>query len=103
MVEIIDGKARAAELRSEVAKAVKALDDRLSLIPGLAVVLVGDDPASQVYVRNKAKQTKEVGMHSLEFRLPETANQEELLNKVNELNEDPMTVSYTHLTLPTKA
>ena len=89
MVEIIDGKARAAELRSEVAKAVKALDDRLSLIPGLAVVLVGDDPASQVYVRNKAKQTKEVGMHSLEFRFPETASQEELLHKVNELNEDP--------------
>ena len=90
MVEIIDGKARASELRAEVSKVVESLNTRFSLIPGLAVVLVGDDPASEVYVRNKAKQTKEVGMHSLEFRLPETTSQEELLHKINELNEDPM-------------
>ena len=89
MGQIIDGKARAAELRGDVAKAVDTLKDKYRLTPGLAVVLVGDDPASQVYVRNKAKQTTEAGMHSLEFRLPRDTSQELLLEKISELNSDP--------------
>ena len=88
MGQIIDGKARAAELRGDVAKAVDTLKDKYRLTPGLAVVLVGDDPASQVYVRNKAKQTTEAGMHSLEFRLPRDTSQETLLEKISELNSD---------------
>ena len=88
MGQIIDGKARAAELRGEVAKAADTLKDKYRLTPGLAVVLVGDDPASQVYVRNKAKQTTEAGMHSLAFRLPENTSQESLLEKISELNSD---------------
>ncbi len=66
---VIDGKAVAAELRSNIAKAVASLKSAHGLTPGLAVVLVGEDPASQVYVRNKAKQTVETGMASCEHKL----------------------------------
>ena len=67
--QVIDGKAFAAGLRERIAGAVSTLKEKHGLTPGLAVVLVGEDPASQVYVRNKAKQTVEVGMNSWEHRL----------------------------------
>lgn len=87
--QIIDGKAIAAELRGRIAKAVTQLKTEHNLTPGLAVVLVGEDPASQVYVRNKGIATNEAGMNSLEFRLPADTPQETLLAKVRDLNEDP--------------
>ena len=88
MVEIIDGKAYATRLRAKVAEAVTGLKNDHGLTPGLAVVLVGEDPASQVYVRNKAKQTVEAGMESLAYRLPDTTNEDELLQQVEALNAD---------------
>ena len=87
--EIIDGKAIAAALRQRIAQAVSQLQENHNLTPGLAVVLVGEDAASQVYVRNKGIATKEAGMLSLEFRLPADTSQETLLEKVRELNNDP--------------
>ena len=86
--EIIDGKAIAAALRQRIAKAVSQLQENHNLTPCLAVVLVGEDAASQVYVRNKGIATKEAGMVSLEFRLPADTSQETLLEKVRELNND---------------
>jgi methylenetetrahydrofolate dehydrogenase (NADP+)/methenyltetrahydrofolate cyclohydrolase len=88
LVEIIDGKAYAARLRAKVGEAVTDLKNNHGLTPGLAVVLVGEDPASQVYVRNKEKQTIEAGMESLSYRLPDTTSQEELLKQVEALNAD---------------
>lgn len=87
--KLIDGKAVAAELRANIAKAVASLKQDHGLQPGLTVVLVGEDPASQVYVRNKAKQTAEVGMQSNEHKLPATASEAELLALVGHLNADP--------------
>lgn len=75
---IIDGKAVAADLRSRLAGEVASLA-RTGITPGLAVVLVGEDPASQVYVRNKAKQTREIGMASFEHRLPAETPEADLL------------------------
>ncbi|MFN0043814.1 MAG: bifunctional methylenetetrahydrofolate dehydrogenase/methenyltetrahydrofolate cyclohydrolase FolD [Alphaproteobacteria bacterium] len=86
--KIIDGKAFAEALRARVASAVKALAES-GLVPGLAVVLVGENPASQVYVRNKAKQTAECFMRSFEHKLPDTTGQAELLALVAKLNADP--------------
>jgi methylenetetrahydrofolate dehydrogenase (NADP+)/methenyltetrahydrofolate cyclohydrolase len=86
---IIDGKAFAARLRGEVAEGVKALVARTGTVPGLTVVLVGDDPASHVYVRNKGEQTKQAGMRSDEIRLPATCAQADLLAVVARLNADP--------------
>lgn len=88
MTKIIDGKSFAENLRADLAKKVAALKERDGIVPGLAVVLVGEDPASQVYVRNKGKQTKEVGMHSFEHKLPDTATQDELMAIVDKLNAD---------------
>lgn len=85
---IIDGKAFAAGLRARIAQDVAALAAK-GRAPGLAVVLVGEDPASQVYVRNKAAQTKEAGMVSVEHRLPATTSQADLLALVAALNADP--------------
>lgn len=87
--QIIDGKAIAAQVRLQVASEVAALG-RSGCVPGLAVVLVGDDPASQVYVRSKAKQTREVGMVSIEHRLPATTSQHDLLALIATLNADPL-------------
>ena len=87
--KIIDGKAFAADVRARVKTAVDVLKADHGITPGLAVVLVGEDPASQVYVRNKGKQTLEAGMNSYEFKMPATVSQDELLAKVAELNEDP--------------
>ncbi|MBX3489635.1 MAG: bifunctional methylenetetrahydrofolate dehydrogenase/methenyltetrahydrofolate cyclohydrolase [Parvibaculum sp.] len=86
---IIDGKKIAEGLRVRVAAEVARLKKDHGLTPGLAVVLVGNDPASEIYVRNKGLQTKEAGMNSFEFKLPETTTQEALLAKVRELNADP--------------
>ncbi len=86
---IIDGKAIAAELRGRIGRAVTELQNTHNLIPGLAVVLVGEDAASQVYVRNKGIATKQAGMASFEFRLPADTPQETLLDKVRSLNDDP--------------
>ncbi len=88
MTKIIDGKAFAANLRADIAKRVEALKIK-GITPGLAVVLVGNDPASEVYVRSKGKQTVEAGMNSYEFKMPETTTESELLAKVAELNLDP--------------
>ena len=87
--KVIDGKAYAAGLRSTVARQVEALRSRHDVEPGLAVVLVGENPASDVYVRNKAKQTRAAGMQSFEHRLPVTTPQADLLALVRQLNEDP--------------
>ncbi|MDG5495370.1 bifunctional methylenetetrahydrofolate dehydrogenase/methenyltetrahydrofolate cyclohydrolase FolD [Niveispirillum sp. BGYR6] len=86
---IIDGKGFAAGLRARIATAVEELRTGYALVPGLAVVLVGEDPASQIYVRNKGEQTREAGMHSVTHRLTPETSQEELLRLVNQLNNDP--------------
>jgi methylenetetrahydrofolate dehydrogenase (NADP+)/methenyltetrahydrofolate cyclohydrolase len=87
--EVIDGKAFAADLRSRIAERVAALKAELGITPGLAVVLVGDDPASQVYVRSKGRQTVEAGMHSEEHRLDAATSEAELLALIDRLNADP--------------
>lgn len=84
----IDGKAVSARLRENIGGKVTRLRETHNVQPGLAVVLVGEDPASQVYVRNKVRQTEEVGMRSLEFSLPSDTSEETLLEKVRELNTD---------------
>jgi methylenetetrahydrofolate dehydrogenase (NADP+) / methenyltetrahydrofolate cyclohydrolase len=86
---LIDGKAYAARMRARIAEAVAGLGRESDLVPGLAVVLVGEDPASQVYVRNKARQTREAGMRSFEHRLPASVPEAELLALVAQLNDDP--------------
>jgi methylenetetrahydrofolate dehydrogenase (NADP+) / methenyltetrahydrofolate cyclohydrolase len=85
---IIDGKAFARRLRDRVAEAVPAFVAAVGRAPGLAAVLVGEDPASQVYVRSKARATIEAGMASFEHRLPDTAGQEELIALIEQLNFD---------------
>jgi methylenetetrahydrofolate dehydrogenase (NADP+)/methenyltetrahydrofolate cyclohydrolase len=85
---LIDGKAYAAGLRTRIAAEVAELQARHGVVPGLAVVLVGEDPASQVYVRNKGSQTREAGMASVEHRLPASASETELLAVVDRLNRD---------------
>ena len=86
---IIDGKEFAGGLREKIAQSVKDLRDNHNKVPGLAVILIGNDPASEIYVRNKGIQTKEAGMNSHEFKLPEDTSEEELLSQVEELNNDP--------------
>ena len=86
---LIDGKQFAARLRVGIATQVARIKAEHGITPGLAVVLVGEDPASQVYVRNKGSQTREAGMNSFEHRLPATATQAELLARIAELNGNP--------------
>lgn len=86
--EIIDGKAFAAGLRARIATLVPAFEAAAGRVPGLAVVLVGEDPASAVYVRSKGKQTREAGMASFEHKLPADTTQEALLALVDQLNAD---------------
>ena len=86
---IIDGKAFAAKVRAQVAGHVARLKEEQGITPGLAVVLVGEDPASEVYVRNKGKQTVEVGMNSYEHKLPAETSEAELLALIARLNADP--------------
>ncbi|MBL4803089.1 MAG: bifunctional methylenetetrahydrofolate dehydrogenase/methenyltetrahydrofolate cyclohydrolase FolD [Emcibacter sp.] len=87
--DVIDGKAFAAKIKLDVAKQVVILKEQHGIVPGLAVVLVGEDPASQVYVRNKNKSTKEAGMNSFEHRMLPDVSEAELLDLVKKLNEDP--------------
>ena len=87
---IIDGKAFAASVRQKVAAKVANLKETHSITPGLAVVLVGEDPASQVYVRSKGKQTIEVGMNSFEHKLDVDTPEEVLLALIDDLNSDPV-------------
>ena len=89
MAKLIDGKATAEALRARIKIAVDGLKSNHHLTPGLAVVLVGEDPASRVYVANKAKQTVEVGMNSWEHKLPADTPEADLLALVEKLNHDP--------------
>jgi methylenetetrahydrofolate dehydrogenase (NADP+)/methenyltetrahydrofolate cyclohydrolase len=88
MATIIDGKAFAARLRAKVAEEVKALRAKHATPPGLAVVLVGSDPASEMYVASKGRMCREAGMESFDYRLPESTTQGELIARVKELNLD---------------
>ena len=87
--QIIDGKAFAVTVREKVAGHVARLKEEHGITPGLAVVLVGEDPASQVYVRSKGKQTLEVGMNSYEHKLDADTSEKDLLAIVDKLNKDP--------------
>jgi methylenetetrahydrofolate dehydrogenase (NADP+)/methenyltetrahydrofolate cyclohydrolase len=88
--KLIDGKIYAERLRGQVAEEVAALKVSHGIQPGLAVVLVGDDPASQIYVRAKGEHSLAAGMHSVTHRLPEDTTQDQLLRLVGELNDDPL-------------
>ena len=87
--EIINGQEIASEVRNEVAKKVQLLKNKNEITPGLAAVLVGDDPASQVYVRNKGRACDEVGIYNETFRLEQSATQLELISLIEKLNGDP--------------
>ena len=89
MTQIIDGKRFAAEVRLKIKRYLTELKKTHGETPGLAVILVGEDAASQVYVKNKGKQTIEVGMNSFEHKLDKNCSEETLLNLVNDLNNDP--------------
>jgi methylenetetrahydrofolate dehydrogenase (NADP+)/methenyltetrahydrofolate cyclohydrolase len=86
---VIDGKAVARELRAQYAARVERLKTQHGVQPGIAVILVGDNPASQVYVRNKVTACREVGIHSEEYRLPADTAEPELLARIDALNADP--------------
>jgi methylenetetrahydrofolate dehydrogenase (NADP+)/methenyltetrahydrofolate cyclohydrolase len=86
---VIDGNARAAVIRAQLTEEVARLKRENGLVPGLAVVLVGDDPASSIYVRNKIKRTAEAGVASHDHRLAATASEAELLALIAQLNADP--------------
>jgi len=86
---IIDGKAFAATVRGKVAEHVSMLKDQHGVTPGLAVVLVGEDPASAVYVRSKGRMTVEVGMNSYEHKLDADTSEADLLALIDKLNNDP--------------
>ena len=85
----IDGKASAANLRAEISRKVALVKEKHGLTPGLSVILVGEDPASEVYVRNKGKATVEAGMNSNTYTMAENATHDEVMAKVEELNADP--------------
>lgn len=89
MAQIIDGKAVSVQLRRTIREETLKLEKDCGIRPGLAVILVGEDPASQIYVRNKKRACDEVGFLSEEYRLPETTTQEELLALIDRLNADP--------------
>lgn len=86
--QLIDGNALAARTRADVSRRVQALKAR-GITPGLAVILVGEDPASQVYVRHKVKDSEEAGLHSVLERHPATLSEAELLARIDALNKDP--------------
>ena len=85
---VIDGRAKGAEIRARVAASVAKLKREKGIVPGLAVVLIGEDPASQIYVRSKAKATLEAGMKSFEHRQPATFSEASLLSLIEKLNRD---------------
>ena len=86
--EIIDGKRISSQIKEEIAEEIKALRKRESSVPGLAVVLVGEDPASLIYVRNKKKACEEIGIESFEYRMDYHTSQEDLLKTIQWLNQD---------------
>ena len=88
MAEIIDGKKISAEIREELKVKVLELQNKYGDVPGLAVVLVGDDPASAVYVRMKGTGCEEIGIRSFQYILPETTTEDELMALIDELNKD---------------
>src|SRR5688572_14090591 len=88
MAKLIDGARISREIRAELAREVEALG-REGIVPGLAVVLVGADPASEVYVRSKTRACEELGMKGRTLHFPETATREELFAAIDELNTDP--------------
>ena len=88
MAEIIDGKLVSSILRSKLAEEINVLRSEFGIIPGLAVVIVGDNPASKVYVRNKKKACEEVGINSYEIALPADVSEAELLSRIYTLNND---------------
>ncbi len=88
MAKIIDGKAIAAQIRQEISAEVVKIKEETGKVPGLAVIIVGQDPASQVYVRNKKKDCDETGINSIVYALPEQTTEEELLALVHKLNND---------------
>jgi methylenetetrahydrofolate dehydrogenase (NADP+)/methenyltetrahydrofolate cyclohydrolase len=87
--ERIDGKAKAAEMSASIAADTERLTNEHGIKPGLAVVIIGDDPASQVYVRNKKRTAESCGFHSVRHSLAETVDQGEVLRLIDELNRDP--------------
>lgn len=87
--KILDGNKVAQEMRAEMAEEIRALKEEHGITPGLAVVLVGDDPASQVYVRNKGRACEQVGIRSDTYRFPADYPEEELLGLISKLNDDP--------------
>lgn len=87
--QIIDGTAIAAQIQEELATTVAELKEKHGIVPGLATVLVGDNPASQTYVKMKRKRSAELGIHSVGYELPATATQEEVERLIEQLNADP--------------
>ena len=88
MAKIIDGKLISAQIREEIAEKVKEYNERMGKLPGLAVIIVGENPASQVYVRNKKKACEQVGFNSWVYEMPESTTQDELNALIDKLNED---------------
>ncbi|MBQ8688553.1 MAG: bifunctional methylenetetrahydrofolate dehydrogenase/methenyltetrahydrofolate cyclohydrolase FolD [Ruminococcus sp.] len=88
MAEIMSGKVVSAQVRENIKKETEALIESTGIYPGLAVILVGNDPASQVYVRNKQLACEELGFHAFEYKLGENTTQEQLLDLINVLNKD---------------
>ena len=89
MAEIIDGKKIAEDIKREVKEETQRFKETKGIIPGLAVILVGDDPASQSYVRSKGKRSEEMGFYSITERMPANTAEEVLLKKIGEYNNDP--------------
>ena len=89
MTQMIDGKALAAKLQGQLAEKTAKLKEETGLVPGLVVILVGENPASQVYVRNKERSAIAAGFQSEVVRVPETITQEELLELIAKYNQDP--------------
>ena len=94
MANIINGKAISAAVRAEITQNTKDFIEKTGVTPGLAVVIVGNDPASQVYVRNKRKACTEVGFYSEAYELPEETTQTELEDLVDKLNADPKSTAF---------
>lgn len=90
MANIIDGKAQAASIKENIKSLVPELEAKYGRVPCLCVIIVGDNPASRVYVRNKVRSTEYVGMKSMLIELPETVSEQELLMRIDQLNADPM-------------
>ena len=88
-MQIIDGKALAQEIQESVALEVRNLKEKHDIVPGLAVILVGDDPASHAYVKMKAKACEKVGFYSITHNMPDTISQEEIIGTIEMINENP--------------